>query len=237
MQFLIGNRWHEVHPPTPLQGGQNLHFFNPLRLFLNWLSPYIFNQGMALSPLEGGRGVIKNVRALNLLALTFFALGVSLSASASTTLPPVHDIHLSKCVITYQEEEKSLDIQWHIWLDDLALALENFGVGDLKLLTGQDVEDADEKLMKYLQTKMTLKINGIPTPFTWKKKEASEDLLAVWVHLEVKNVETLKSIKVQNNILMEIYNDQQNIVHLKGTGGRQGYLIFEKEEQEEEIIF
>lgn len=149
----------------------------------------------------------------------------------------LHDIHLSKCAIEYKEKEKTLDIQWHIWLDDLALGLQQFGVGDLQLLTGNEVVSADEKLLKYLQTKMSLSINGRPVQFSWKKKEASEDLLAVWVHLEVKNVTSLNSIKVQNCILMEIYNDQQNIVHIKMQDGRQGYLIFEEEEQEEEILF
>ena len=72
-------------------------------------------------------------------------------------LPKSHDFHLSKCSMTYQEDEKILDIQWHIWLDDLELGLQNFGVGDLKLLTGHEVVDADEKLMLYLQTKMSIK--------------------------------------------------------------------------------
>ena len=148
-----------------------------------------------------------------------------------------HDIHLSKCAITYQENGNIVDIQWHIWLDDLELALEKSGIGSLQLMTGNEVENADEKLLNYLRTKMNLRINGQPVQFTWKKKEASEDLLAVWVHLEIKNVTSLNSIKIQNNVLMEVYNDQQNIVHIKMQDGRQGYLIFEDEEQIEEILF
>ncbi|MEO1261620.1 MAG: DUF6702 family protein [Bacteroidota bacterium] len=148
-----------------------------------------------------------------------------------------HDIHLSKCAITYQESTNIIDIQWHIWLDDLELGLEKSGIGSLQLLTGNEDENADEKLLEYLRSKMKLYINDQPVQFTWKEKESSEDLLAVWVHLEVKNVTSLNSIKVQNNILMEIYNDQQNIVHVKMQDGRQGYLIFEKEGQEEEVLF
>ncbi|HFA50660.1 MAG TPA: hypothetical protein ENJ95_16760 [Bacteroidetes bacterium] len=149
----------------------------------------------------------------------------------------MHDIHLSKCAITYVEDKNMLDIQWHIWLDDLAVGLQKFGAADLQLLSDNEAEGADEKLVEYLQTKMSISINGTPFNFSFKKKEASEDLLAVWVHLEVKNVASLKSIKIQNGLLMEVFGDQQNIVHVKGKDGRQGYLIFDSKGQEEEILF
>ncbi|MEZ4959032.1 MAG: DUF6702 family protein [Saprospiraceae bacterium] len=165
-----------------------------------------------------------------LLVFSVFWLGASLP------FPAAHDIHLSKCQITFPVEN-TLDLKCHIWLDDLTAALVLNGLGDPKLLTPGEAPDANTILMKYLFSKIKIRVNGQLIQPAWVDKKASEDGLAVWIHLQAQNLGKVKTVSVTNELLRELYRDQQNIVHLKGPGSRQGYLIFEKPGQQESINF
>lgn len=146
-----------------------------------------------------------------------------------------HAIHLSKCQLRCADE--NLELKCHIWLDDLTEALAINGIADPQFLTPDEADGADEILKNYLREKIKLNVNEAEVKLEWAGKEASEDGLAIWINLRAKSMAAPKHLRIQDNLLMELYDDQQNIVHLKGPGGKQGYLIFEKEGQVEDITF
>ena len=57
-------------------------------------------------------------------------------------------------------------------------------------------------------------------------KEISKDLAGVWCYLEIPNIEAIKQLKIQNQLLLEVFDDQKNIVHIRGPKGKKGGLIF-----------
>ncbi|MFT7603922.1 MAG: hypothetical protein ACI8VT_001490, partial [Saprospiraceae bacterium] len=73
--------------------------------------------------------------------------------------------------------------------------------------------------------------------FEFIGKEQSEDLQAVWCYLEVTNIKFFNSIEVTNSLLMEVFEDQKNIVHIKAPDNKQGYFLFQKGQEHDKVTF
>ncbi len=148
-----------------------------------------------------------------------------------------HKFHVSKCLIEYQVQEKSLQISLHIFIDDLEIALENLGATNLHLCTAKENPKSEEYLFKYLKEKFKVEINRQPVDFQWIGKEISDDLAGVWCYMEVSNVEKFNSLQVANKVLLDIFDDQKNIVRIKGPNGKEGFLMFAKGDEMEDVKF
>lgn len=122
----------------------------------------------------------------------------------------VHDIHLSVCELTAIENDK-IEIKLKIFYDDLQLAM--------GLIPGEELpkkyKSADEMIVKYVMKKLSINVDGVKAEFDYIKTEAA--MPAIWTTLQLKNINasSIKTIKIQNRILIDIYDDQENIVHVK----------------------
>ena len=143
-------------------------------------------------------------------------------------LPALHDFHVSKCLVEYNEEEKALQISMHIFIDDLEEGLRRQGAGKLFICTDREAKDAENYLRKYLEQHFILRLNGEPKTYDFLGKEISDDLAAVWCYMEIPDVEYLKELTVTNTILLEVYDDQTNIVSIFGADNQKGLLLFKK---------
>ncbi len=152
-------------------------------------------------------------------------------------LAPPHDFHLSKCVIEYNEEEKAIQVSMQIFLDDLEEALRREGADKLALCTDKEAPDAEAHLIRYLQKHFILEVDGQPTDYHYLGKEISEDLLSAWCYIEIENVTNLAALGVTNNILMETFDDQQNIINVKGPNNQGGMWLFKKGKSSDKVSF
>ena len=143
-----------------------------------------------------------------------------------------HEFHLSKCDIDYSQEESSLQISISIFIDDLEMTLKESGHDSLKICTGSEAPEAEALIFKYIQDHLTIVVDGQPMRLTWVGKEVSEDLAAVWSYLQVENITPQKTIAVSNDVLMESFNDQQNVVKLTMDKKRKSFFLFDRTEYE-----
>lgn len=148
-----------------------------------------------------------------------------------------HEFHVSKSQIEYNEAQQSLQISMHIFLDDLEIAIEESGGGKHFLCTEKETEDAVTILRKYLTQQFIINVDGTTKSYDFIGKELSEDLAAIWCYLEIKDIQTPTSMEVTNRILMDLYDDQKNIVHIIGPEQQQGYFMFQKGNSTERVEF
>jgi hypothetical protein len=160
-----------------------------------------------------------------LIFLSYFG---TISAINVVFLPHKHIFHISNSEITYHQSDNSLQITTHIFLDDLEKALSKLTPNKLNIGTPTEHASTNSVIENYLKTHFQLTINDINITYNFIGKEISSDYAAVWCYMEVKNVGSLKKIKVKNNVLTEIYADQKNIINLTLPNGKQGYLMFDK---------
>lgn len=150
---------------------------------------------------------------------------------------PTHEFHISKTLIEYNEKENALQFTLHIFIDDLEEALRLQGADKLFICTEKESEKAEDYIYKYLQQKLTVKLDDKAMKYTFVGKEISEDLVAVWCYLEIENIKPFSKLYIKNNTLIETFDDQKNIISVSGPNKRKGYLLFNQAKNEETLKF
>lgn len=138
-----------------------------------------------------------------------------------------HDFHLSLCEMNYETERNTLEINLHVFADDIERAIRRTGSDKLHLATGMEVDSADRKLVEYLREHFKISSDDGPLlKWNFLGKEATDDFRGMWCYFEIQDVPAVKSMTVQNDILIELFDDQKNILHYSKNGEMQGTLYF-----------
>ena len=148
-----------------------------------------------------------------------------------------HKYHISRCLLNYDKASQTLQISQFLFLDDLEMALRKQGADNLFLCTEKEVEKAEEYLMKYINQHLYIKINKVEKSLDFIGKELSEDLLGVWSYLEITEIDKIEELSIENDILMETYSDQKNVINVTGPDNKRGYFLFKKGDAEEVVTY
>jgi hypothetical protein len=137
-----------------------------------------------------------------------------------------HDFHVSRVQVYYNAEERIIEVSANIFIDDLEKALSVYSADKLSLGTTSEDVESDELIANYLREKMKV-YNGVMklTP-VWLGKEVTEDLSAFWIHFYYEWDGT-GSLILHNNVLTELYDDQQNIIESM-IGSKREFLLLTK---------
>lgn len=146
-----------------------------------------------------------------------------------------HDIHVSMCDVKYNTQSSSFQISVRVFLDDFETSLASQGYENLKILTERESPIADSLIVDYFAKHLKLHSDGKIVSMDFLGKEISDDFLAMWCYLEVYDVDYPKYIQIKNDILLELYNDQQNITSFKVDKKRKGHFLFSKEKIQESL--
>ncbi len=128
-----------------------------------------------------------------------------------------HPFHVSVCDIEFNQKSSSLEISQRIFLDDLEEALrKTSGWTNLDVMNPTDKKRFDALLKDYLLKNLEVLANGKKLTLTYLGHEIEAD--AMWCYIEVTQLNNLNSIEVTNGVLLETFDDQINIVHIKREG-------------------
>ena len=135
-----------------------------------------------------------------------------------------HPFHVSVTDIEHNPETKSVQISHRIFLDDLETGLKNhFRLERLDTYKPEDPGKLDSLLGEYLKSKVFFVINGEQRTFNYLGSELEGD--ARWCYYEIDSVDVVNQAEVTNITLMEVFDDQQNIVHFKSKGKLKSYKL------------
>lgn len=126
-----------------------------------------------------------------------------------------HDIHLSNTIINYNDETETFQISTHLFLDDLEASLRLEGHENLKLCTRFEKPEGDAAVASFLDRNLKIIISGDTLNLNYLGKEISEDFQAAWCYLESDRLDPPASVRVYNNYLHDIFDDQRNLVNIK----------------------
>lgn len=153
------------------------------------------------------------------ILLLFFVIPLLTSAMA-------HKFYVSTTKIEYVKDKQSLQIISKIFLDDLEDVLQERYDKNLSYGTKKESEREEEFLKEYLLKKFEISLNGKRVEYDYIGREYEIDMIKIY--LEVTGVSEVRSIEVSNSMLMEMFEEQQNIIHYK-AGDLRRSLILEKE--------
>lgn len=130
----------------------------------------------------------------------------------------LHPFHISVCSINYAPAEKSLQITVKVFADDLEESLNQTKAEDspyIDVLNPENPAALDSIVGAYLAQHVSFAVNEAVAQPQYLGFEREE--LTLWCYLEIKDVSELQQVKVQNTLLLNTFEDQINIVHIKAN--------------------
>jgi len=135
-----------------------------------------------------------------------------------------HKFYVSISEVNHNTETAALEISMKIFTDDLEAALE--ADTSEKLWIGDPEREAvttDSLLAVYFDKKLTFNINGEDKEAVFLGKELEADV--TWCYLEIQDIPAVKSVSIDNRILMELFDDQKNLVHIYANGKEKSLFL------------
>ena len=135
----------------------------------------------------------------------------------------VHKYYVSVTQINYVPSEQSVQIISRIFVDDLEKLLRERYDEAITLIAINEESSNNAYIEKYLKEKLKIKINGKEALLTFVGKEYDADI--VKCYLEVEGVKKIESIEISNQVLFDLFDEQQNIVKTKIYSKQKSFLL------------
>ncbi len=137
----------------------------------------------------------------------------------------VHKFYVSVTNIEYYDKGKALQITSRVFIDDFEKALEERYEVTTLLGTPQELPDAEVYIEKYLNAKFLVKINGETAPYQFLGKKYDNDIMICFLEIPEISLDQLNSIEIQNELLMDIFEEQKNILHFKILEKKKSFVL------------
>lgn len=152
---------------------------------------------------------------------SFFALAIFALLSFSVA----HKFYVSVTNVKYSEKDTAFQITSRIFIDDMEeLLSERFDI-TAKLATGEELENAQDYIKRYFLQKFVVEINGEKVDYTFLGKTYDDDVIILYLEIPDVKLSETESIAIQNEILTDLFDEQQNIVHFKCKGQKKSFVL------------
>jgi len=126
-----------------------------------------------------------------------------------------HEFYVGLTDIVYNLGTRTFEITLKVFTDDLELALVESGGGEKIILADYGAEAGNDSLIfAYVAEHFTIFRKGAQ-PLAMHPVGRETELDVTWIYLETDPTQPLKEAVVSNTMMMEIYEDQTHIVHLR----------------------
>ena len=136
-----------------------------------------------------------------------------------------HKFYISVTNVDYSEKDEAIQIITRVFIDDMNTVLkERYGY-TANLGTAKETEMDKDFLEKYLRTKFLVEVNQEKATYDFIGHKYDSDM--VICYLEVPNIplSNLKQIGITDEVLTDIYDDQQNVGHMKVKGTKKSHVL------------
>ena len=139
-----------------------------------------------------------------------------------------HKFYVSVTNISYSEKDQSLQVTSRIFIDDFEeVLLERYGI-EAHLTTDSETALADEYIEKYLKTKFLMFVDGEQRQYIFLGKKYDNDIMICYLEVPELDIDEVKSIEVQNELLTDLFDEQQNVVHFKIKGKKKSFVLIKE---------
>ncbi|MCL6294219.1 DUF6702 family protein [Jejuia spongiicola] len=134
-----------------------------------------------------------------------------------------HKYYVSVTQINYIKEKESVQITSRIFIDDFENLLRKRYDENITLADKNELEIVDTYIERYLNDKIKIKINNKDAKFNFIGKEYDADIMRCY--LEIEGVKAINTFQITNQLLFDLYEEQQNIVKTKINAKQKSYLL------------
>jgi hypothetical protein len=172
-------------------------------------------------PSKGRLPFVQNTCRFLVLGIVLI-LNTSLRPTTYNLRLSMHAFHTSITEMRYNPKEKAFEISLRIFTDDLEKTLSANNQNKKFVIENTDKNDLfiEQYVRKHFIVTMPKNPKSI-YQYVGKEKEGD----ATWIYLEMPVNETIKGSKIQNSVLMDMFEDQTNIVNIFVNNDKKSYLF------------
>ncbi|MBP0904474.1 DUF6702 family protein [Mariniflexile gromovii] len=134
-----------------------------------------------------------------------------------------HKYYISVTQIEFVQNKQSVQIITRIFIDDFEKLLRTRYDESITLGGENEPSNANLYIERYLNEKIKIKINNKEVNFTFVGKEYDLDL--VKCYLEIEGVKKIESFEISNEVLFDLFSDQQNIIKTKINSKQKSVIL------------
>lgn len=134
-----------------------------------------------------------------------------------------HKYYLSVTDIAYNKEEASLQMITRLFYDDLEAVLRERYSKDITVDATSNQEELDIYIKKYLNAKVKIIVNGKEKTLSYLGKRYDDDFVVCYI--EITGVSSIKTLEIENTVLMDAFSDQKNMIHTDILGKKKSLLL------------
>jgi hypothetical protein len=167
-------------------------------------------------------------RTGGLMKSTLLLFLLFIFSPSRASVPSDHDIHISLCELRWNEDSGAFEVSLKVFIDDLELALSRQGVSGLSIGSEKEAKEANTRIAEYIKRHFRISIDGLTLTPEFLGKELSDDYLAVWCYFQfTADLLQARKCTISNDVLLELYDDQRNIMDIRMDDSHKAYTIFQ----------
>jgi hypothetical protein len=155
---------------------------------------------------------VKKLIKKSCLLLLFLFPVILISGKPAVVLADVHKFYISNTEVNYAEKERSLQITTRVFSNDFEKLLQTRYDNSIRLRKNESSENAELYIKRYFKEKFQIKLKGKIKPKNFIGKQFKENRTILY--FEVENVSHFDKISIKNTILMDLFEQQKNMVHV-----------------------
>ena len=145
----------------------------------------------------------------------------SVHRSPFTVHREVHDFHTSLTEMRYNAKSKTFEISLRVFTDDLEKVLS--ATSQNRKFTLENNDKNDPLVEAYIRKHFVVvnpKNQKLNINYIGREKEGE----ATWIYLELPVNESINGSKIQNDVLIDMFDDQTNILNIFMQNQKKSYL-------------
>ena len=142
----------------------------------------------------------------------------------------MHKYYISLTNIEYKKENNSLQITVKLFIDDLQETINNTYNTNHELTLQNERSVVDSLIVKYSTDHFKIELNETTTKYLYLGKEYDSDV--VYLYFEIENIQNFYTIGIQNNMLIEFFPEQKNIVKLNINKKKKSFILTSDNDKE-----
>lgn len=137
-----------------------------------------------------------------------------------------HKYYVSLTQVEYNASSQALQMTMTVFIDDMETALNNTYNQQFNLYTEQEPDNSTHFFEAYLKKHFSVKLEGTARELSFIGRKYEGDV--VYLYFEIEQVSEVKTIEIQNDMLMEFFNQQKNMIKLKVHGEFDSLMLTKK---------
>jgi len=135
----------------------------------------------------------------------------------------LHKYYVSVTEVDYIKDKQSVQITSRLFIDDFEKVLRERYNENVVLAGKKETKEVNQYIEAYLRSKMKVRINDNDMNFIFIGKEYDVDIIQCYI--EIQNVQQINSIEITNEVLFDLFEDQQNMIKTKINSKQKSFLL------------